>query len=136
MSSQRRSRRKGATYERDLVSRFKRVVGPRVRRGRQSGGGGAEEPDITGDDMPSWMHVEATHGAAPSVWAKMAQAERDDPSRSAVAVVRRDGGDEVVAMRWNTFEWMLSLTLRCLKTPECYGSNDSGGTLPPVTGGQ
>ncbi len=102
------SRRKGAAFECDVAKRLRPVFGPQVRRGIQTRGGGKEQPDING--LPDWLHIECHHGAE-TPWAKLRQAEYDAPSDEVLkaAVVRRNGGEELVAMRWD--QWLAMVAI-------------------------
>ncbi len=97
------SRRKGAAFECEIAKRLRPVFGEQVRRGIQTRGGGKEQPDING--LPDWLHLECHHGTE-TPWAKLRQAEADAPAPEVrkAAVVRRNGGEELVAMRWE--QWL------------------------------
>lgn len=103
-------REKGARYERDIATRLRDVFGPDIHRGIQWRGG-SEAGDITGTDMPEWLHLECHHGNSSTPFAKLRQAESDRPATDVLraAVVKRHGGDELVAMRWDDFIRLVAL---------------------------
>ncbi len=101
------SRTKGAAYERVVSAFLRSIFGPNVRRGLQSRGGGKEVPDVTGEDLPSWIHIEAQHAKQASPWVKLRQAEDDAPDKKAVVFIKKHGGEELVGMRPETFKYIM-----------------------------
>ena len=99
--SGRRSRNKGAAYERELAKLFSAVMpGAEVRRGIQSRTGG-DAADLEGTGV--W-HVEAKRGKLPNPRAALKQAIRDaKPGRVPVAVIRDDRSEAFVALRLTDF---------------------------------
>lgn len=97
-----RERRKGHSYERQIAGRL-RVYFPNARRGYQTRGGTQEAADIVGTPF----RIECKHGVRPNVIAALRQAESAPGEGGAIAVCRLNGGEEVVAMRWDTFEAMV-----------------------------
>lgn len=84
-------RRKGATFERALVHRFREAMpGADVKRGLQFRGGGAEVPDV---DCPVF-HVEAKHGKKPVVRAALQQAQADAVKGKIPIAVIKDNRQE------------------------------------------
>lgn len=102
----RRSREKGAAYEREIAATLKRVFPVAARSFGQSRAGD-ETPDIVG--TPWW--IECTHGKAPNILGKMRQgraATAATPSaryRDAHVVVfsRRDRKGDLVTMPLSLF---------------------------------
>lgn len=103
-------RQKGHTFERWFARWFREVFADRggtAQRGWQSRGGGKEEADVEtavhGRALP--IHWECTHGKAPSVWAKYAQAVDDaDSDEVPILVVKRDRGRPMVFLSLEHFE--------------------------------
>ena len=82
-----RSRTKGAAFERKLAARF-RAEGIDAKRGFQARGGGREAADVE-TALP--LHIEAKCGARPNVWAAWAQATCDAADGHVpVVVLHRD----------------------------------------------
>jgi len=94
------SRRKGATFERELVWRFREVMpGAEVKRGLQSRSG-EEVADV---DCPVFW-IEAKRGRKPNVRAALKQAEASAPKgRIPVAVIRDDRAAPFVALSLEDF---------------------------------
>lgn len=94
------SRRKGASFERELVHRFREAMpGGEVKRGLQSRSG-QEVADV---DCPAFW-VEAKRGRKPNVRAALKQATECSPKgRMPVAVIRDDREDAFVAMSLDDF---------------------------------
>jgi hypothetical protein len=95
-----RSRRKGASYERDLVHRFREAMpGAEVRRGLQSRSGG-EVADV---EVPVFW-VEAKRGKQPNIRAALRQAQAAAPKgRIPIAVVRDDRAEATVTLTLDDF---------------------------------
>lgn len=95
-----RSRRKGATWERELVHRFAPLVPEAsVRRGAQARGGD-EAPDV---DVPG-LWVEAKHGRKVNLRAALTQARRDaSAGRVPIAVCKDDRCEPVVVLGLEDF---------------------------------
>lgn len=95
-----RSRRKGATFERELVWRFREVMpGADVKRGLQSRDGG-EVADV---DCPVFW-VEAKRGKKPNVRGALRQAETAAGSgRIPLAVIKDDRSPAFVTMGLEDF---------------------------------
>lgn len=98
------SRRKGASYERELAKRWRDSgLWPDAQRGIGQARAGSEVPDVEG--TPFW--VEAKRRKRHNILAAMKQAEEASDGRSALVVARWDGqtADEaLVVMRLHTFE--------------------------------
>lgn len=94
------SRRKGASYERTLVHRFREVMpGADIKRGLQSRGG-EEVPDV---DCPVFW-VEAKRGRKPNVRGALKQASDAAPKgRIPLAVIRDDRSEAFVALSLEDF---------------------------------
>lgn len=84
----RRSRRKGASFERESANMM-RALGLEARRNVQARFGGGDGADIE-TDLP--VHFECKVGASPNLWAAMEQAERDSGTsgREPVVLARRN----------------------------------------------
>lgn len=102
-----RSRRKGASYERELANRWRDSgLYPDAERGIGQARSGGDVPDVTG--TPWW--VEAKCQARPNVFAALEQAEEATDGRAPIVVAcRRVAGapskaSTVVAMRLEVFE--------------------------------
>lgn len=91
------SRRKGAAYEL-VVAKKLREVYPGAKRGLGQARSGGEVADVTG--TPFW--VQTKHGACPSLFAALAQAERDCAMfgvfQPVLVVARRNGGQDVAVL--------------------------------------
>ena len=102
-------RTKGHSFERWWARFFRETFAEyaaEAKRGWQARGGGKEEPDvqtyIDGERLP--VHWELCHGKAPSVWAKMAQAEEDrDDADVPIVIVKRDRGTPMVFLSVESF---------------------------------
>lgn len=94
------SRRKGASFERELVQRFREVMpGAEVRRGLQCRSG-TEAPDV---DCPVFW-PEAKRGRQPNVRRALRQAaEAAPPGRVPIAVIRDDRAEPFVALSLEDF---------------------------------
>lgn len=94
------SRRKGASFERWLVHRFRTVFPDvEIRRGLQSRGG-SEVPDV---DVPGW-HFEAKHHRRVDLRAALAQAIADaGADRIPVAICKDNRTEPVVVLRLADF---------------------------------
>jgi hypothetical protein len=94
------SRRKGATFERAMVHRFREAMpGAEVRRGLQSRGGD-EVPDV---DCPVFW-PELKRGRKPVVRAALKQATEAAPKgRVPIAVIRDDRSDPFVVLSLDNF---------------------------------
>ncbi len=95
-----RSRRKGASWERELVRRFREVMpGAEVRRGFQARSG-EEAADV---ECPVFW-IEAKRGKKPNIRGALAQAIEASPSgRMPIAVVRDDRSDPTVTLLLDDF---------------------------------
>lgn len=94
-----RSRRKGATWERELAARWAASIYPAAQRGPR-GSQRDGEADVEG--TPWW--VECKVGARPDVLGAMRQAEAATDGRTPLVVVKRDREAPLVAMRLEAFE--------------------------------
>lgn len=92
------SRRKGAAAEREVAA-ILRTHGFDARRGTQTRGG-TEEPDVV-TSLPGY-HLEVKRTEKLSIWAAIAQAERDLDPADDVTV-------PVVVFRRNRSRWMVAL---------------------------
>lgn len=95
-----RSRRKGATWERDLAARLQGVAGWDTRRGIGQARSGGEVCDVEG--TPWW--IEAKVGKRPNLYAALAQADEATDGRAPVVIARINGfggqpTQDVVVMR-------------------------------------
>lgn len=94
------SRRKGAAYEL-VVAKKLREVYPGAKRGLGQARSGGEVADVTG--TPFW--VQTKHGACPSLFAALAQAERDCAMsgvfQPVLVVARRNGGRDVAVLHFD-----------------------------------
>ncbi len=106
-----RSRRKGHAAERELRDLLRRVWPECDRNIAQVRTGKKEGADIlgTGD-----YHFESKCGARPNAWAALKQAHADngDSDDFVVAALKKDREDWIVAMRMDSFLWLV----------ECYES--------------
>ena len=95
-----RSRRKGASYERELVHRFREVMpGAEVRRGLQSRSG----DEVADVEVPVFW-VEAKRGKQPNMRAALRQAQAAAPKgRVPIAVVRDDRAEATVTLTLDDF---------------------------------
>lgn len=94
--SGRRSREKGARWEREVARRVRDVLGVEARRGFQYRG--AEAPDIIIEGLP--LHIECKAGKRPPILAALEQAERDAAEGAIpVVVVKPDKKEPTVTMR-------------------------------------
>lgn len=95
-----RSRRKGATWEREIAARLRSIF-PDARRGFQSRFGGKEQADV----IVPFFHIEAKCGARPNIAAAMEQATRDAaPTLWPTVISKRDREDPLVTMRLD--DWL------------------------------
>ena len=101
-------RRKGASFEREIVNELKPIF-PRARRGLGQARDGGEIPDVNG--TPFW--IECKRGKSCSPQAAMAQArfataqceiKYGKPRKPPIAVLRRDGDTALVVMDLETFK--------------------------------
>lgn len=67
----------------------------RFKRGWQSRGGGAEEPDV----VCPWFHVEVKRQKRPNIKRALKQAEADTQGSPPVAFTKEDRGEWIVSMR-------------------------------------
>lgn len=94
------SRRKGHAFERAVAKLFREIYGEGVKRGFQTRGGGAEEPDVVGTPF----HLECKVGKKHSPRAALAQAIRDaKPGMIPVAIVKDDRKEPFVCLRLDDF---------------------------------
>lgn len=95
-----RSRRKGASYERELVHRFREAMpGAEVRRGLQSRSG----DEVADVEVPVFW-VEAKRGKQPNIRAALRQAQAAAPKgRIPIAVVRDDRAEATVTLTLDDF---------------------------------
>jgi hypothetical protein len=95
-----RSRRKGASYERALVHRFREVMpGAEIRRGLQSRSG-EEVADV---EVPVFW-PELKRGKQPNIRAALRQAQAAAPKgRIPIAVVRDDRAEATVTLTLDDF---------------------------------
>ena len=107
-----RSRNKGAAYERELANRWRDSgLYPGAKRGIGQARSGGDVSDVEG--TPWW--VEAKCQARPNVYAALEQAEEASDGRPCLVVAcRRVAGQPskastVVAMRLETFEALASV---------------------------
>src|SRR5690606_4333292 len=95
--SGRRSREKGARWEREVARRVRDVLGVEARRGIQYRDG-SEAPDIIIEGLP--LHIECKAGKRPPILAALEQAERDAAEGAIpVVVVKPDKKEPTVTMR-------------------------------------
>lgn len=101
------SKMKGKIYERDVAKRMREILpGQPVQREWQADG--REMPDVTAGRFS----IECKHRRAISVPEAMAEAEAHAPDGTIPLLFAKwHGGSEVVAMRWETFESLMKLTL-------------------------
>lgn len=123
-----RSRRKGATWERDVRDLFRAAGFTNAERGAQQSRAGDAMADVEG--TPWW--VEAKVGQRIDVIGALRQAEAATDGRPVLAVCKRNaatgkGGPEVfVSMRWEEFARLLG------GPPSASGgSGGGGGEVPP-----
>ena len=96
-------RRKGHDSER-WVARQLREIEPSVKRGLQSRGGTAEEPDV---HFPG-LHIECKCQKRPDAWAALKQAaEAAAGTDVPVAICKRSGTEPVVTMHFADWVAML-----------------------------
>lgn len=114
--SGRRSRTKGAAYERTLARRWAESgMYPDARRGIGQARSSGEVSDVEG--LPFW--IEAKCQARPNVWAAMEQAEEATDGRPCVVVAcRRQKGrpgraSTVVCMRLEQWEQLVRRAGMC-----------------------
>jgi hypothetical protein len=95
-----RSRRKGASYERELVHRFREAMpGAEVRRGLQSRSG----DEVADVEVPVFW-VEAKRGKQPNIRAALRQAQAAAPKgRIPIGVVRDDRAEATVTLTLDDF---------------------------------
>lgn len=111
-------RRKGQTYERKFARWLRDSFGElglTAKRGWQSRNGGKEEADVEvfvdGDPLP--IHFELSHGKAPPIWRKYAQAQDDaKPGEMPIAVVKRNREDSRVMLSLDDFAEFFDAWLR------------------------
>ena len=98
-----RSRRKGATWERDLATRWRERFGVATKRGIGQMRDASEVPDV--DGLPGFW-VEAKVGAMPNPRAALAQALEACGERPLwpIAVVKDDRRPPFVCMALDDFE--------------------------------
>ena len=87
-----KSRRKGASGEREAAQALTEATGKEWRRGLgQARKGGAEIPDVICDELPD-VHVEVKRGKRPSLWAARTQAQADcaESGRTPIVMARKD----------------------------------------------
>lgn len=98
-----RSRRKGATWERDLAARWRERFHLEVKRGIGQMRDASEVADVTG--LPGFW-VEAKHGAMPNPRAALAQAHEACGERPLwpIAVIKDDRRAPFVCMTLDDFE--------------------------------
>ena len=96
------SRRKGAAYERHVATRLRDLY-PNAERGLGQARAGHECADVEG--CPLWLQTK--HGQRPNILAALEQGERDaraaNDGRPVAAIVRRNGGQDVIAMHLDDF---------------------------------
>jgi hypothetical protein len=108
--SGKRSRNKGANYERELAKLFDAAMpGATVRRGIQYRDG-AECPDV---DCPHFW-VEAKRGKLPNPRAALKQAQKASDGRRPIAVIRDDRSKAFVVIGLDDFlelvrDWWASI---------------------------
>jgi hypothetical protein len=96
----RRSRNKGASFERLIAIELREVFGPQVRRGLGQARNAGEVPDI--DGTPYWC--ECKHQHRPNIARAMLQAVRDSRGRKPPLVISRADNEPVfVTMGLGTF---------------------------------
>lgn len=103
----RRSRRKGAEFERLLASELRPIYGVKVevKRGIGQTRAGGDCPDV--DGTPWW--VEAKHRKAVNIPAALAQAaEASKGRRPSLAITRANGGPIVVSMLLTDFKRLVT----------------------------
>jgi hypothetical protein len=116
----RRSRRKGAQFERDIVNLFKAILpeGFDAWRGLQSKGGGCN-PDVAvrgSQTKEMFLHCELKKGKAPNPRKAYHQAFCDSqPGTMPIAVTQKDREAILVTMRWQDFTEMLTAYLNNLE---------------------
>lgn len=114
------SRNKGATWEREVVIRFKQIYGDdNVRRVLQSQGGKVVGSDVrVTEPAGGGFEIECKHGVKPNPRAALEQCERDNPeprTRWCLAIIKDDGKatpgkacNPFVVMRLNDFEELIA----------------------------
>ena len=114
------SRTKGKVFEREFARILREHFGDLskedrgVRRGIQSRGGGKEAADVVCDALPH-LHFECKHQKTPNVRAALRQArEEKRPGQAAVAVVKFDRGETIVAMDLDAWLIMAARELELL----------------------
>lgn len=96
----RRSRNKGASFERIIAIELREIFGPQVRRGLGQARNAGEVPDI--DGAPFW--IECKHQHRPNIARAMMQAVRDSRGRKPPLVISRADNEPVfVTMGLGTF---------------------------------
>ena len=104
--SGRRSRRKGAQYERDLANDLI-LIWPNAKRGIGQTRSGGEVPDV--DGTPYW--IEAKRCKRTNIHGAMKQASEATDGRPPLAITKRDREPALVTMEYATwFELMLCLS--------------------------
>jgi hypothetical protein len=94
-----RSRRKGHSWEREVVRRLRAVFGDQVRRGLQYRSG-EEQPDVIAPRL--WIECKAGKKTNPRAALRQAQQDAQDDRRP-VAVCKDDRQEPFVIMSLDTF---------------------------------
>ena len=90
-------RRKGHDFERKIARRFRELF-PESKRGFQTRGGTAEEPDVIAGPFA----IECKHGKRPNIRAAYEQA-RSAPGVWPIAITRKDRDVVLVTMGFDDF---------------------------------
>lgn len=124
----RRSRTKGATWERELAARWRDSgLYPDARRGIGQARCASEVPDV--DGTPWW--VECKHQQRPNVLAAMEQAEDATDGRPVLAVVKRDRRPPVVCLSLDAFEALVRNAAARAPIQGAWSPPGSPSTPPP-----
>ncbi|RMF57070.1 MAG: hypothetical protein D6746_11615 [Bacteroidetes bacterium] len=94
----RRSRDKGANFEREMARLFREAY-PDARRGIGQSRAAGEVPDV--DGTPWW--VECKRQKAPNIRAAYRQAQEATDGRPVLVVTKADREDILVTMSWKDF---------------------------------
>jgi hypothetical protein len=104
------SRQKGKRGEREVAARLKSIFGNDIRRGYQARSG-KDEPDVTGEAMPKWLHVEVKYrNVIPPLGLTYIEACSDSaPSTQVIAIYWRKTRERTwrVTTAFSSLAWLL-----------------------------
>jgi hypothetical protein len=102
-----KSRDKGARFERTVAQWFRDAGFDHARRGGNQCRSGSDGPDVVVPGLPLWIEAKTRARVGGVIPAALEQAEEATNGPTPIAIVKGNHQSPIVSMRWDTFVSLL-----------------------------